>query len=198
MAQQRIDSGRRSHLRAAGLLAGAAAMAWALGGCAQLAGPRSVTYSQAELQQMLDRKFPQERRLLEVLDVTLLSPALELLPERNRVALSLQVQAGERLFASSVRGRLALESGLRLDPRDASIRLVQVRVTSLTWETPDGAPPRLPVQRLGSVLAEKLLEGTVLHQLKPEQLERLTRAGYQPGTLEVTPSGLTISVVPAK
>lgn len=198
MAQGMIDAGRRGALRAAAGLAGAGALACTLGGCAQLAGPRSVTYSQAELQQMLDRKFPQERRLLEVLDVTLLTPVLALLPDRNRVGLALQVQAGERLFASPLRGRLALESGLKLGVEDGSIRLVQVRVTSLTWETPDGAAPRLPVQRLGSVLAERLLEGTVLHQLKPEQLERLTRAGYQPGTVEVTSSGITISVVPAK
>lgn len=174
-----------------------AALAPGLVGCAQLAGPRSVTYSQSELQQMLDRKFPQERRLLEVLDVTLDSPQLALIPERNRVALTLQVQAGERLFASSVKGRLGLEGGLKLEPQDASLRLVQVRVTTLTWETPDGATPRLPVQRLGSVLAERLLEGTVLHQLKPEQLERLGRAGYQPGSVQVTPAGITLSVVPA-
>lgn len=166
-----------------------------LAGCAQLAGPRSVVFSQAELQQMLDRKFPLERRLLEVMEVQVSQPRLTLLPERDRVALELQADATDRLFASAFHGRLALESALRLDPQDGSIRLTQVRVTSFTLEK-DGVAPRLPLQRLGAVLAEKVLEDTVIHQLRPEQRERLTRAGYQPGRIEVTPAGILITVVP--
>jgi len=166
-----------------------------LSGCVQLAGPRSVVFSEAELQQMLERKFPLDRRLLEVMEVQVSQPRLSLLPERDRLALDLQADATDRLFASAFHGRLALESGLRLDPQDGSIRLSQVRVTTFTLDK-DGVPPRLPLQRLGAVLAEKVLEDTVIHQLKPEQMERLTRAGYRPGQIDITPAGIVISVVP--
>ncbi|HSI59042.1 MAG TPA: hypothetical protein VLA16_15890 [Ideonella sp.] len=176
-------------------LAVLAGMALVLAGCAQLAGPRSVVFSEGELQQMLERKFPLDRRMLEVMEVKVSQPQLRLLPERNRLTLDLQADATDRLFANALHGRLALESGLRLDPRDASIRLTQVRVTAFTLDK-DGASPRVPLQRLGALVAETLLEDAAIHQLKPEQMERLTRAGYQPGSIEITPAGIVISVVP--
>ena len=62
-----------------------------LAGCAGLSGPRNVTLSQADLQSLVERQFPLQRRLLEVIDVNVARPSLRLLPERNRIGTDLDL-----------------------------------------------------------------------------------------------------------
>lgn len=170
-------------------------LALLLGGCAQLLGPQQLSWSEAELQQMLQRRFPMERRVLEVLDVQIAPPALSLLPERHRVALDLQVQGRDRVFASRFTARLNLESALRYEPADQSLRLSELRLTRIGGEGASRTEPAL-LQRLGAVVAESLLEGAVVYRLPPEQLERLRLLGYQPDRVEIDQRGLTLTLRP--
>ena len=59
---------RRGWVASAGVAMLTVAMLTA--GCAALFGPRDVQVSQAQLQQAVERRFPLERRYLELLDVT--------------------------------------------------------------------------------------------------------------------------------
>ena len=85
--------------RAAALVAGLA-MTLGLPGCAGLGGPRVVTLGEAELNTLVARQFPRQQRLLEVFDVEISRPALRLLPERNRLAVTLALSARDRLSLS--------------------------------------------------------------------------------------------------
>ena len=60
----------------------------ALSGCAALA-PSSLHYGTDELQQALDRRFPVERRWLELLDVNVQVPHLAPLPGRQKLAVEI-------------------------------------------------------------------------------------------------------------
>ena len=166
-----------------------------LSACAQLAGPLSVNWSEAELNQMLSRRFPLDRRMLEVLDVKVSQPVLTLLPATNRLAADLTVDALDRLFGKTFRGHLAVETALRYEPADHTLRLAEVRVTAFSLEAAGNAPSA-PVQRLGAALAETVLDGAIIHRVTPEQLDRLARRGYQPGSVQVTARGLTLTAVP--
>jgi hypothetical protein len=183
-----VDPGRRRSIAALCLTLGAAAV---LSGCAGLMGPPRVHFSEGDLNQMLVRRFPVEKRLLQTLDVTLSRPNLSLRPEANRLATSFDIVATDRLFGQRWQGRLALEYALKLDAADGSLRLAEPRVTELHID--EGVSAQ--AQRIGAVVIEGMLDGLVLHRLKPEQLQRLADAGLAPGEVRVRPDGVEVTTV---
>lgn len=182
-------SRRRSLSRALVAAAGVA-----LAGCANLMGPPRVAYSEAELNQMLGRRFPLEKRVLEALDLSLANPRLTLRPEAGRLATEFDLLASDRLFGHSWHGQLALDYGLRLERSDSSLRFAEPRVTRLALDK--GASAQ--AERIGALAIERLLADTVIHRLKPEQVERLAQAGLELGEVKVTANGVEISTRPRR
>lgn len=109
-----------------------------LAGCAGLIGPQTLTLSEAELQALIARAFPLQRRVLELLDVQMSAPQLRLLPDSNRLAVALVVSTQDRVFGRSARGSLRFDAALRWDATEAAIRLAQVRVQQLRLDGGNG------------------------------------------------------------
>ena len=164
-------------------------------GCAVLQSQNSVTLSESDLQRLLERSFPLDRRLLDILDVTVTSPKVRLLPESNRLGTELEVGTRDRLFGGRWRGRLALDSALRYEPSDQSIRLAQVRVRSFSLD--GGVTPGSQAERLGAVLAERVLEDFTVYRVPAERAAQLLRAGVAPGAVTVTQRGVEITLAPS-
>ena len=147
-----------------------------LAGCAGVGGPRHVLLSQADLQARIERHFPHQRRVLELIDVTVARPNVRLLPERNRIATDLDLIATERLSGRTVRGNLVLDYALRYEPADASLRLTQVQVQQASLDL--GSGPLSPSNaRIAALLAERVLDDFAIYRADPERLKRLQRAG---------------------
>lgn len=186
-------SSRRRVLLAA--VAGPAALA--LAGCASLAGPRTIVITEAQLLEALQQRFPFGIRLLDSVQFAAMSPRLRLLPDENRIATELDLQALEGLGGRALRGVVGLSTGLRFEPSDASVRLAQVRLDRLDFGTGTLAS-LLAGQggRIAAALGERLLEDLAVYTLAPEDAERLRRRGYEPGELRVTPAGLSLTLQP--
>ena len=169
-----------------------------LAGCAGLGVPRSIRLSESELQAQLAKRFPMQRSLLDLFDLQLSDPVVSLDAATNRLATELTLSGSERRSGRSLQGRLALDYGLRFEPADGSIRLVQPRVESLQLGDVPGLSPRRAAmaQQMGIALAERLLDDLVLYRVSAERLAALRSAGYQPGTLQVRPDGLEITIEP--
>lgn len=155
--------------------------------------PRTVEISQEQLQAALERRFPQAPRLggLSVLDVGV--PRLRLLPEQNRLRVDLSVASSGRIAPRPPRGELGLSFGLRYEPADASIRAADVRVEQVDVQ---GVPQEVRgfLRAAGALVAEQLLEGTVLYALRPEDVAR--SGGWMPGQIRVTPTGVRVELLP--
>ena len=177
---------------AAGLaLVGAMAVA-ALTGCAGLVS-HDVTLSEAEITLLLARQFPMDRKVLEVIDLTIANPQIHLLPDTNRVATELDVTALDRLFGNSAHGHVNLDYGLRFEPSDHSIRMTQVRVRELTLDA--GANSLHGVaQRLGTLVAENALENRALYKMKPAQADEMDRLNLVASPIRVTSQGLVMTI----
>jgi hypothetical protein len=172
-----------------GLLAlGAAA------GCASF-DPRHVTLSQAELQSLLERQFPRQQRVMELLDVSLTKPSLRLVPERNRIATALDLAATERLSGRSLRGSLAIEHALRFEPSDGTVRLANVKVDAIQLELA-GTPLSGQAARLGGLLAERLLDDFVIYRVGDDKRAVLSRAGVNNADVAVTSNGVELKFRP--
>lgn len=178
------------------LAAAVVAPAW-LAGCAGLGGARTVTLSHADLQARLERQFPRQRRVLEVIDVDIARPVVRLLPERNRVATDLDLSASERLSGRRVRGSLALEYALRFEPSDASVRLTQVRVQEVTLDLGSGSLSA-SAARIGALLAERLLDDVAIWHADAERLRLLQRAGVDAADITVTARGIEVRFAEAR
>jgi hypothetical protein len=164
-----------------------------LGGCASL-GPRHLSLSQADLQTLIERQFPRERRVLEVVDLTLARPRVRLLPERNRIATELELSALERLTGRSLAGRVALDHGLRYEPADATVRLAQVKVSELTLDV-GGTPLSAQAARLSGALAERMLDDFVVYRVSDARRDALKRAGLERADFVVSARGIELRFV---
>lgn len=171
------------------LLASLAVMT-ALSGCASM-GPRSVTLSQAELQSLIERQFPRERRMLEVVDIALARPVVRLSPERNRITTELDLGAVERLSGRSMRGTFSVDHALRYEPSDATVRLANVKVNDLRLEV-GGSVLQGQTARLSGLLAERMLDDFVIYKVNDEKREALRRAGVNNAKVVVTSRGVEV------
>jgi hypothetical protein len=170
------------------------ALAWVLAllsACAS--GPRSVDVSRQQLQSALERRFPQDARPGGALTYHVAAPRLALLPAENRVRLDFTLDATHVVLRTPFRGELGLSFGLRYEPSDASVRATDVRIERVA--VPDLPIPWQALLKSGAGgLAGKLLDDTVLHTFRPEDLARA--GGWRPGAIQVTPAGLHITLLP--
>lgn len=172
-----------------------------LSACATLPPPsKTISVSEARLAQMISAQFPFSSEMLEVLDVVVSAPRISLDPANNRINTSLDVNvAGNSLLGlftdKRYKGVLDMSYGLRFEPKDATVRLTDVRVNRLDV---DGAPSamRRPIEKLGAPLAQKLLKDYVLYKVRPEDLQAAQGWGYKPGAFRVEPTGLSITLDP--
>lgn len=156
-------------------------------------GPRSVEIPLAQLQAALERRFPQVPRLggLAVLEVGV--PRLQLLPGQNRLRVDFSVASSGRIAPRPPRGELGLSFGLRYEPGAATIRAADVRLEQIDVQ---GVPQEVRgfLRTAGALVAEQLLDGAVLHTLRPEDVARA--GGWMPGAIRVTPTGVRVELLP--
>lgn len=165
-----------------------------LAGCAGT-GPRTTTISTEKIQSLLAQRFPYTGRIGPLFEIQAQTPQVRMLPERNRVGTVLQMQVTERLGRNVYNGTLDVDYGLRYEPSDQSIRLVDLHVNSLDFT---GVPERYQslVQGLAPQLAERLLDDASLYQVSAKNMAAVDAMGYVPGSLEVTQQGLRITLQP--
>jgi hypothetical protein len=173
------------------------ALALALAACTTLTTPSRVEVSQERLQALIAARFPVARRVLDAIDITVDAPRVLLQPERNRIAVELALFADTgRAPSARLAGSLRVSEGLRFEPSDNTVRLVDVEVERFAI---DGLPTMLQRQldRFGKPLAKALLEDQVLYTLRPKDVATLAGRGVRPGDLRVTRSGIEITLAPA-
>ena len=184
-----VNTSRRTWATGAFLLA--------LTGCGVMPpGPRQIDVSEAQLLSRIASRFPVKQRQLGLIDVALDQPRLRLLPEENRVVTEMAYTVGVALTGvAPVKGQLELSYGLRYEPSDNTVRLHQARVERLGVDGLSAAQAA-QVKKIGGLMAEDLLKESVVHRVKPEDLQSLSGRGYKPGVLKVVPGGLRLQLDP--
>jgi len=192
MNTTRLTSNRR-RLRLAGATGLASALA--LAACASLIGPRTIEIPKEELLSKLGQRFPVTQRVMNLLDISVSAPSLDLLPDTNRVAASIPLVAHEMLGGRDHPGRIKLSFGLRYEPQDLSVRLTGVKIEQVDV---DGLPALFQqgLTRLGAAVAEERLQDQAVHHFKPDDLRSADRMGYEVGEIRVTATGLAIKLTP--
>ena len=176
--------------------AAAAVLMPSLGACA--AGSealRTITLSQAKLNELLAKQFPYTRNFSGLVDLSLLSPRLRLLPQTNRLGTAMDLAVSERLTGSRYTGGLDLDYGLRFDQQEGAIRMTDVKVNQLAV---DRVPPaqRQLIAQYAPRAAEALLSNVALYRIPEEYLGMARSLGWVVSALRVLPEGLRIELGP--
>jgi hypothetical protein len=171
------------------------ATATVLAACAGWMGPRTIDIPREDLQAKLSQKFPISKQVLGYLDVTASRPQLTMLPQSGRISAQVDFKIDDTMFRKLHEGWVQASFGLRYEPLDQTVRLDQVTLDEVSL-------PTLPsyfldsLKRLGNQVARDNLQGYVIKQLKPDDLQKVDRMGYQVAGLRVTASGLAVDLVP--
>lgn len=175
-------------------LAGALVLGSLLAGCGTLAGPRQVEIPLEKLQAGLDRRFPMDNRLFELLDLRLSHPRLTLLPETDRVAISLEAYVAPPFMQRAFTGTLAVSGRLYVDAARGAVFMTEAHVDGFTLSGLDASLQ----QRLAggaNQLLDKLARDVPVYNFRMEDL-RYAGIQFVPTRLVTTRTGLLVTVAP--
>jgi Protein of unknown function (DUF1439) len=167
-----------------------------LASCASIVGPRRVELSQARLQAGLERRFPLHNRMLQLFDVQLTNPRLAILPEIDRVALSLDVSVAPPFLRQSWRGSMALSGRLVLDASRNAVFLTDTHLEHFDVEGIDADRAR-DLGRAADLLVNQLVSDVAVYSFHPEDL-RYAGIQFVPTRLETRPGALLVTLEPVK
>jgi len=166
-----------------------------LASCAGIIGPRRVELTQARLQAGLERRFPLRNRMLELFDVQLTHPQLAILPERDRVGLTLDVSVAPPFLRQSWRGTMGLSGHLVLDAARNAVFLTNTRVDRFDVAGIDASRSR-DLGHAADLLVSQLVRDMAVYTFRPEDL-RYAGVQFVPTRLETAPGALVVTLEPA-
>ncbi|MFC4930798.1 DUF1439 domain-containing protein [Massilia sp. GCM10023247] len=182
---------RRTVLKGLAALSGAALLA----SCASVLGPREVDLPLYKLQASLDRRFPVDNRLLELFDVRLSRPQLDVLPG-DRVSLTVDASIAQSYLRNPLAGTLAFSGRLYVDPARSGVYLAEPRVERFAVSGLDAAAQRQLARAANGLLDRAILDIPV-YSFRMEDL-RYAGVQYVPTRIATTANGLRVSLEPAQ
>ncbi len=161
-------------------------------GCAGLMS-HTVEVPLEKLQASLAKRFPYSSDFARLIDLTISSPKLRALPEENRIATEVEVTLAPRFTSGKFSGTLAMDSALRFEPGDNTVRLVKPRVTKLDLaEAKD-----INLKKVAEFIVEGAMNDAVVYQIKEDELKRYG-TNWVPSDFKVTSTGISVTLAPQK
>lgn len=175
------------------LLSCALMLAWALAGCAALpfmAG--EVRLSASELTRKLEQRFPLQRDVAGLLDVTLYHPLVELSESDNRIVASFGLTVKPALSSKSLSGSVRVSGRPDYVPETRALYLRDAKVERVRMDNMTDALSAA-LAKAASDLARESLESRPLHSF---QAEDFTRYGmrYTPERILVRGNELVLTL----
>jgi hypothetical protein len=179
---------------------GAMALALAAGAllasCASLSGPRRIELSESRLQAGLERRFPLHNRMLELFDVRLTGPRLAILPQSDRVALTMDVSVAPPFLRQSWDGTMTLSGHLYVDAARSGVFMADAHVDRFDVQGMDGGRAN-DLGRAADVLMNQLVRDVPVYSFRPEDL-RYAGTQFVPTRLDTVSGALVVTVEPVR
>jgi len=179
-----------------GLTVAALAAGGMLASCASLTGPRRVEIPQAKLQAGLERRFPLRNRLLQLFDVQLTHPRLDILPDSDRVALTLDLSVSPPLLRQSWAGTMTLSGHIYVDAARSGVFMADAHVDRFDIQGMDSVRAN-DLGRAADVLMNQLVRDVAIYSFRTEDL-RYAGVQFVPTRLDTIPGALVVTVEPAR
>lgn len=171
-------------------------MAGLLAACAGLIGPREVELPQERLQTSLDHKFPLHQRALGVFEVELSHPRLAIMPENDRVALTVDLGVTPLLARQSWHGSMLISGRLRVDSPRNAIYIADAHVDRFILDNLDEGKQN-QLASVANLLSDKVIHEVPVHTFRPEDL-RYAGVQFVLTGIDTRPGGLVAKLQPAQ
>ncbi|HEX7931719.1 MAG TPA: DUF1439 domain-containing protein [Paraburkholderia sp.] len=155
--------------------------------------PSHYTFSQQQVQEAVQRKFPYQRTVSQVFDVALAHPVVGFLPDANRVSVKLDAHLESPFMPQPVDGVFTLSSELAYDAASRSVVLKSPNVDNVSVSGQAQAYTQ-QINAAAAVLATQLLTNYPIYTFKPEQLQ-FAGVNYEPGTITILTNGIRVQIV---
>lgn len=154
--------------------------------------PSHYTFSQQQVQDAVQRKFPYQRTVSQVFDVALSNPVVGFLPDANRISVKLDARFASPFMPQPVDGIFTLSSELAYDAASKSVVLKSPNVDNVSVS----GQAQAYTQQISAaaVLATQLLTNYPIYTFKPEQLQ-FAGVNYEPGTITILTNGIRVQIV---
>ncbi|RAS38019.1 DUF1439 domain-containing protein [Paraburkholderia bryophila] len=155
--------------------------------------PSHYTFSQQQVQDAVQRKFPYQRTVSQVFDVALSNPVVGFLPDANRISVKLDARFASPFMPQPVDGVFTLSSELAYDAASKSVVLKSPNVDNVSVSGQAQAYTQ-QISAAAAVLATQLLANYPIYTFKPEQLQ-FAGVNYEPGTITILTNGIRVQIV---
>lgn len=166
----------------------------ALTACAALLPERTITVTEAQVQQKLNDKLALPLTILKVFDVSLSSPVVRFDGANERVHASFDAGVKTALFGLPFSGKAAISGKLKFDAQTYTVMLTDPKIEQLNFGDLTGKYAEL-MGLLAAKLGGDLFNDLPLYTIKPEDL-MVGPATYTPTLIKVTSQGLQVTLAP--
>ena len=167
-----------------------------LGACASPTFPFSpdhYTFSRAQVQTAVARKFPYRHTVSQLFDVALTNPVVGLEPDQDRVTVHVDAHVESPFLQQPVDGAFLLSSRLEYDDarhavvlRSPSVEHVEVGGEARAYQQ--------QIEAAGGLAAAQWLDGYPIYTFKPDQLQ-FAGVNFEPGTITILTNGIRVQIV---
>jgi hypothetical protein len=172
------------------------AAACVLSSCASFVGPRQVEVPLYKLQAGLERRFPVNNRMLELFDVHLSRPQLSIIPESDRVGLTVDADIAPPFLRRSYTGTVAFSGRLYVDPSRSAVFMTDARVDRFALDGVDASAQR-QFTKVANVMMDNVVRDMPVYSFRMEDL-RYAGVQFVPTRIVTTDSALLITLEPVK
>jgi hypothetical protein len=155
--------------------------------------PNHYTFSQRQVQDVIERRFPYQHKVSQLFDVALTDPVVGFEPGANRVTVRLDAHVASPFLQQPVDGVFTLSSRLEYDVARHAVVLRSPSVDSVDVQG-DARAYRQQLEAVGALVASQWLDGYPVYTFKPEQLQ-FSGVNYEPGTITILTNGIRVQIV---
>ena len=166
---------------------------FAFSGCAT---DRTVNVSEAQLQEMLNKKLALPISVLKIFDVNLSNSQVHFDKTSGRMFTTLDTNMNSAVLDKSLTGTLGISGKLRFDAATQSIVLDDPKIEQFNLDGAGGKYNDL-LSALAKTVGGEMLNGLTLYTVKPEDL-KYGGTQYSPKDMLVTDDGLQLTLTPQR
>ena len=162
-------------------------------GCAS---DRTVNVSEAQIQEMLNKKLALPISVLKFFDVNLSNSLVKFDKTTGRMTTTLDTNMSSQILDKTLAGKMGISGKLRFDAASNSIVLDDPKIEQFTL---DGAGSKYNdlLNALAKTVGGEMLNGLTLYTVKPEDL-KYGGTQYSPKDMQVTDNGLQLTLSPTR
>jgi hypothetical protein len=164
-----------------------------ISGCtSNLFKPNQFSFTTAEMQKNLDKKFPIEKKYLGIIGLTLLNPKVATRPDTKRLALQFDAKLSMLGYNRVLDSSISITTDLVYDAVKQSVVLKQPRLEKIgVVGMPSGQAESLN-QIVAMLVSEQLEDASIYHFTENET--RILGMSLAPESLEITDVGVTVHI----